>query len=112
MSGIWPVNMAKPLLSPLLLENVVQRQKTLRSRYIGVLENEDEAPITATIDQITSTKVWETPSGAADLRRSFNQYTQIKGTNSTCRTLFRSVERGIAKKKTLKSPTNHVKSKF
>jgi 4-hydroxybenzoate polyprenyltransferase len=94
-TGLWPVTMAKPLLSPLLLEN---------SNKPAILLAEAGTPGTAGSVAIPqgglqgSQVVWSTPRKAQDLRRSLNVLNHQVQPTTTRRLLFRKLQKAIDEK--------------
>ena len=87
-SGLWPVRMAKPLMSRLLLENSNKPvdPTSKPSGKVPVLEwNQDGSFI-----------VWETPKKSEDIREQASKITELGSTNlSTRRVLFRKIAKGF-----------------
>jgi 4-hydroxybenzoate polyprenyltransferase len=90
-SGLWPVRVAKPLMSRLLLENSNKPvEPTLKtSEKVPVLEwNQDGSFI-----------AWETPKKGEDVRGQASMIAELGDTDpSTCRVLFRKIAKGIDEK--------------
>jgi hypothetical protein len=90
-SGLWPVRMAKPLMSRLLLENSNKSIDSISntSRKVPVLEwNQDGSFIT-----------WETPKRSEDIRGQASKIVELGDTDlSTRRVLFRKIAKGIDEK--------------
>ena len=87
-SGLWPINMAKPLMNRLLLENSNKpdEQASNASKKKPVPEWNLEESIIA----------WETPKKSEDVRKQVHQITELKDINkATCRVLFRKVAKGL-----------------
>ena len=87
-SGLWPVNIAKPLMNRLLLENSNKRVK--------------QAPKTSEMELVPDWNVngsfidWETPYKGKDIREQAHQITRLVDTNSvTYRVLFRKVAKSL-----------------
>ena len=86
-TGLWPVSLARPLLSPLLLDNSNRASSTVNSiidRAVGsrAIENWDIAG---------SAVAWSTPRKAADLQGQLRLFNQLDQPTSTQRLLFRKV---------------------
>lgn len=94
-SGCWPVSMAKPLMSRLLLENSQQtvRNEAIprsidRSRYRTIFEARKNG-----------TRVpWSTPKKARDLLDQLAQFSSLKSPCGTQRILFRKLTKGFDEK--------------
>jgi 4-hydroxybenzoate polyprenyltransferase len=90
VTGLWPVTMAKPLLSPLLLEN---------SNKPAILPVNPGTPIIA--GSIASIQgglrgapvVWSTPRKARELRDSLDILTQQAQPTTTQRLLFHKIQK-------------------
>jgi hypothetical protein len=90
-SGLWPVQISKPLMSRLLLENsnksTKQASKTL----------EEELAPDWSVD--TSFIEWETPLKGKDIREQARQIMRLGDADpTTCRVLFRKVAKGLDQK--------------
>jgi 4-hydroxybenzoate polyprenyltransferase len=90
-SGLWPINMAKPLMNRLLLENSNKSTKQASK----ALEKEPVPDWSIEGSFIE----WETPLKGKDIREQARQITSLKDTDSaTCRVLFRKVAKGLDQK--------------
>ncbi len=90
-SGLWPIQMSKPLMNRLLLENsnkpTEQATKTLE-KELGPDWNVEGSFIN-----------WETPQRSKDIREQARQITKLGDTDTaTCRVLFRKVAKGLDQK--------------
>lgn len=91
-TGLWPVTMAKPLLSPLLLEN---------SNKPAILPLDSSTPgmasslATPDTQQQGAQVVWSTPKRARDLRDQLGIFNQRIQTTTTQRHLFQKVQKGF-----------------
>ena len=85
------MNIAKLLLSPLLLENSNQRRKSTPDLGIGASE---ESIIPPLINE-TSIISFKTPKRSRDIRDSFTLFTQLDSDTSTSRLLVRKIEKGF-----------------
>ena len=90
-TGLWPLAMAKPLMSRLLLENSNKASETTPQDLIkeaGLNWNEN-----------ISSVAWETPRAARDLRIQVNTISHL-GDNDlpTRRQLFRKITKGFDEK--------------
>jgi 4-hydroxybenzoate polyprenyltransferase len=93
-TGLWPVNTAKPLMSPLLLDESRDGSTTVNpilDRPLG------STPITQW-DIASSSVNWSTPRKALDLRDQLDQYSRLDQPSSTQRLLFRKVQKGFQEK--------------
>ncbi|KAF6830934.1 transposase [Colletotrichum musicola] len=77
-TGLWPVNMGRPLISPLLLENTITPANVNASEIWA---------------KTTSAVPWSTPRKREELRESFSLFSKLEGDVSTRRLLFRKVEK-------------------
>jgi 4-hydroxybenzoate polyprenyltransferase len=90
-SGLWPVQISKPLMNRLLLENsnksTEQASKTLEEELIPDWSVEG------------SFIEWETPLEGKDIREQARQIARLGDADSaTCRVLFRKVAKGLDQK--------------
>ena len=96
-SGLWPVSMAKPLMSRLLLENSNQAKKSAEKSTI--------APKTLATNRSwlleTSQIAWSTPRRSKDLKFQVLKFCQLEDDASTKRLLFRKITKGFDAKETL-----------
>ncbi|KAF6809209.1 transposase [Colletotrichum plurivorum] len=86
---MWPVNVAKPLLSPLLLENTTTPAKGSKEGTEGhsdVKSGEQWALDTSAIR-------WSTPRKRQELQGHFELFSKLDNDVSTQRLLFRKVEK-------------------
>jgi len=96
-TGLWPRSMAKPLMSPLLLENSNSTKKRSNQATGGQIEGHIP-DWTAE----TSLVIWSTPRKSADLRSQVQAYHKLGETdNSTCRQLFKKITKGFDEKESL-----------
>jgi hypothetical protein len=90
-SGLWPVQMSKPLMNRLLLENSnkLEEQTLATSRSLVVPEwNQDSSAIE-----------WVTPQKSVDVREQARQITGLEIADpATARVLFRKVAKGLDEK--------------
>ncbi|MDB5910656.1 MAG: transposase [Massilia sp.] len=94
-TGLWPVTMAKPLLSPLLLQN--SNKPAIELVNSGTLEMASPAAsIQAAFEG--STAVWSTPRKARDLRLSLSVLSHRVQPIVTRRQLFYKVQKAIDEK--------------
>jgi hypothetical protein len=93
-SGLWPVNMAKPLMSRLLLDqgnNSFNHPKNRSDREIR--------PKTPSKQVLGFSEAsWITPRKAIELRSQLDQYTRLGNGDSTQRLLFKKVNKGFDEK--------------
>lgn len=94
-TGLWPVTMAKPLLSPLLLENSNKPAIELVNPSTPGMGS-PTASIQAAFHG--STIVWSTPRKAQDLRRSLSVLSHRVQPITTRRQLFHKVQKAIDEK--------------
>ncbi|KAM9874815.1 transposase [Verticillium dahliae] len=93
-TGPWPANMAKPLLSPLLLENstnATRRADSTLDRAIG-------SKAIKLHETAASAVAWSTPRKTVDLLTQLAQFNQLDQPTSTQRLLFRKVQKGFEEK--------------
>jgi hypothetical protein len=90
-SGLWPINISKPLINRLLLEN--------SNKLV------EQAPQTSEMELVLDWNAdgsfidWETPYKGDDIREQARQITRLRDTNPvTCRVLFRKVAKGLDEK--------------
>jgi 4-hydroxybenzoate polyprenyltransferase len=96
-SGLWPRSMAKPLLSPLLLENSNKLVQTPGHALKGI-SGTKRLDWTAE----TSAVIWETPRKAADLISQARLAQSLKASGkATQRQLFRKIAKGFEEKDSL-----------
>ena len=96
-SGLWPVSMAKPLMSRLLLENSNESKKKAN--------NSTAAPETPTTSRSwlleTSQVAWSTPRRSKDLKLQVLKFSQLEDDVSTKRLLFRKITKSFDEKESL-----------
>nr|AER39694.1 transposase [Verticillium dahliae] len=93
-TGLWPVSMTWPFLSPLLLENSTNATRSVKSTL-------DRAIGSRAIQQYetaTSAVTWSTPRKTVDLQVQLAQFNQLDQPTNTQRLLFRKVRKGFEKK--------------
>jgi 4-hydroxybenzoate polyprenyltransferase len=93
-SGLWPVNMAKPLMSRLLLENSNKAKKTAP-------EIQQTPVFTQQWAQDSSQVLWSTPRKASELRDQIQIFTKLDMDQSTNKLLFRKITKGFDEKDSL-----------
>lgn len=93
-TGLWPISIARPLMSPLLLENTINTS----SRTDPILERALGSKPIQQWDVATSAVTWSTPRKAVDLEGQLAQYSQLDQPSSTQRLLFRKVKKGFEEK--------------
>ena len=94
-TGLWPVSIARPLLSPLLLENSTTR---VSSQVKPIIDRTHRSRPIQEWDSATSIVTWSTPRKSADLQDQLAQYNQLSQPSSTQRLLFRKVQKGFEEK--------------
>lgn len=93
-TGLWPVSVAKPLLSPLLLENSNKRKKDAKSAH-----NAFRSPLTTYEWQSDASQIaWSTPRRSQDLKVQVVQFSQLDDDVPTKRLLFRKITKGFDEK--------------
>jgi len=85
------LNIARPLLSPLLLENSNQRRKSTKDLGIGAPEEIVESSLL----EETSAISFKTPERRRDIKESLTLFTRLEADNSTSRLLARKIEKGF-----------------
>ncbi|KAM9874670.1 transposase [Verticillium dahliae] len=93
-TGLWPVSMTQPLLSPLLLENTTNATRIANptmDRAIGSRAIEE-------YETATSAVTWSTPRKTVDLQVQLAQFSQLDRPTNTQRLLFRKVQKGFEEK--------------
>lgn len=94
-TGLWPVARAKPLLSPLLLENSQQRtQKPVNSNIEG-LNRPSSTPLSILKLHTTT---WTTPRKARDLTTQLTEFNNQLSPTPAQRNLFRKITKGFDEK--------------
>ena len=97
-SGLWPVCVARPLTSPLLLENSNQtpKQPAEEVNYDMTGPSDIQTPPNASMAGIF---VWSTPKKSIDLQRQLRGFHQLQQTDlPTQRQLFRKIQKGFDEK--------------
>ncbi|OAQ65585.1 transposase [Purpureocillium lilacinum] len=93
-TGLWPVSVAKPLLSPLLLENSNKRKKDAKNAH-----NALKSPFTTCEWQSDASQIaWSTPRRPQDLKVQVLQFNQLDDDVPTKRLLFRKITKGFDEK--------------
>lgn len=97
-AGLWPVNINKPLLSPLLLENRNFQQQTPATpcpiRVQVAFSPKNPGDISRSI-QNSSLVVWKTPESAKDIKSQLGFYSRLTGSDSTQRLLFSKIQKRL-----------------
>src|SRR5690606_12132259 len=93
-TGLWLVSIARPLLSPLLLENSTKASSKVNSTPDISLGSR---PIQQW-DIAASAVTWSTPRKVVDLHDQLALYSQLDQPTSTQRLLFRKVQKGFEEK--------------
>jgi 4-hydroxybenzoate polyprenyltransferase len=89
-TGLWPKSMAKPLRSPLLLENSNSEKNTPQA-----IQSLDKSLRTDFPEAI-----WSTPRKSTELKAHTTKFNMLeKHDSSTQRLLFRKIEKGLRNKK-------------
>jgi hypothetical protein len=94
-SGLWPVNMAKPLLSPLLLENSNKVPSTPDNSTSTEVRR---GKITSDYYLDLSAVVWSTPKKSVDLREQLRLFGRLEDSTITQRLLFSKVRKAFDEK--------------
>lgn len=93
-TGLWPVSVAKPLLSPLLLENSNKRKKDAKNAPDGF-----RSPFSMSGWQSDASQIaWSTPRRPQDLKVQVLQFNQLDDDVPTKRLLFRKITKGFDEK--------------
>jgi len=93
-TGLWPVSVAKPLLSPLLLENSNNRKKSGK-----ITPGSIESPFPTSEWQSDASQIaWSTPRRPQDLKVQVLQFSQLDNDVPTKRLLFRKTTKGFDEK--------------
>ncbi|KAL0940515.1 transposase [Colletotrichum truncatum] len=90
-TGLWPVSIAKPPMSPLLLGNPSTPARQTDQPYKG-LSNAIAGEKWASE---TSAVCWSTPTKRSELQDQFNLYNKVGHDRNTQRLLFRKVQKGF-----------------
>nr|CAA83918.1 transposase [Pyricularia grisea] len=97
-TGLWPVNLVKPLLSPFLLEN--SNANVIKDKNNGLQRDKTpESPAQKINDP--SLLIWKTPKTTRDIRLQLQKLSQSNKTNATSRLLFAKVQKSFEAKDTL-----------
>jgi hypothetical protein len=94
-TGLWPVSMSKPLMSPLLLENSQQRTQNKAQISLKDSKRPEVTPLRLCNGEKT---IWSTPRKSKDLREQFTQFNKDSPANQLSRPLFRKVTKGFDEK--------------
>jgi hypothetical protein len=93
-SGLWPVSMAKPLMSRLLLENSNKAKETA--------SEVQSTPYSTSQLLIDSSQVqWSTPRKSRELRDQIQIFTKLDADFSTNRLIFRKITKAFDEKDSL-----------
>lgn len=93
-TGLWPRCMAKPLMSPLLLENSNNTKRTSNQQVEGQIGGHI-SDWTAESSLVT----WSTPRKSVDLRSQIQTYHKLEEIDKpTCRQLFKKITKGFDEK--------------
>jgi 4-hydroxybenzoate polyprenyltransferase len=88
-TGLWPVSMAKPLMSPLLLPSTPgPSDQACKGQNKGVGAEEWASA--------SSAVAWSTPRKMKDLAGQLKLFTELDNDASTQRLLFRKVKKGFS----------------
>ena len=93
-TGLWPISMAKPLMSPLLLENTTTPAKQAVQGYKRLSDGKASDKWMADISAVT----WTTPRKRNELRDQFELLSKLDNDTHTQRLLFRKVQKGFDRK--------------
>ncbi|KAK8869161.1 transposase [Apiospora arundinis] len=97
-SGLWPVCVAKPLTSPLLLENS-NRKRPEETTQVSASQDKALTPIQT---PLANTVLWSTPKRCIDLERQIRHFHQLGQSDPTTqRQLFRKIQKGYHEKDSL-----------
>lgn len=94
-TGLWPVNIAKPLMSRLLLENNRSRRAEKRR------EQGDQSPGPKERSDFvleTSLVIWKTPDKSKEVGDQLALFNKVNGTSNTQRLLFTKVQKSFHQK--------------
>ncbi|KAJ6436136.1 reverse transcriptase [Purpureocillium lavendulum] len=93
-TGLWPVSVAKPLLSPLLLENSNKRKNDAKNTHTAF-----RSPFSTSEWQTDASQIaWSTPKRPQDLKVQVLQFNQLDDDVPTKRLLFRKITKGFDEK--------------
>lgn len=96
-AGLWPVNINKPLLGPLLLENRNFQQQTPATpcpiRVQVAFSPKNPGDISRSI-QNSFLVGWKTPESAKNIKSQLGFYSRLTGSDSTQRLLFSKIQKG------------------
>nr|XP_036576889.1 transposase [Colletotrichum truncatum]KAF6783710.1 transposase [Colletotrichum truncatum] len=93
-TGLWPISIARPLMSPLLLENASKPSKPGYSTPMRASDGgKDENWASA-----TSIVAWSTPKKTVDLYDQLSLFSKLDKDQQTQRLLFRKVQKGFDEK--------------
>lgn len=96
-SGLWPVSIAKPLLSRLLLENSNKGKKNATNATDAL-----KTPLSIkSWTSETSQVAWTTPRKSKDLKAQVLHFSQLESDVPTKRLLFRKITKGFDEKDSL-----------
>ncbi|KAF4485948.1 hypothetical protein CGGC5_v005867 [Colletotrichum fructicola Nara gc5] len=93
-TGLWPVSMARPLMSPLLLENTSTPAKPAGQVCKGLSDGKASEKWAAD----TSAVPWSTPKKRDELQDQFSLFSKLDNDEHTQRLLFRKVQKGFDEK--------------
>ncbi len=94
-TGLWPVNLAKPLLNPFLLEN--SNANVEKGKNNGFQRDKTpENPTQQINDQ--SLLIWKTPKTTRDIRLQLQEISRSEKSNATSRLLFAKVQKSFETK--------------
>ncbi|KAK8007228.1 hypothetical protein PG989_001218 [Apiospora arundinis] len=97
-SGLWPVCVAKPLTSPLLLENS-NRKRPEETTQVSASQDKALTPIQT---PLANSVLWSTPKRCIDLERQIRHFHQLGQSDPTTqRQLFRKIQKGYHEKDSL-----------
>lgn len=94
-SGCWPVSMAKPLMSPLLLEN---SQRSARNEDFNTPTIISTFKSTQGVGKEIASNGWSTPKKSRDLQDQLQLFNRLKTPHPTQRLLFRKLTKGFEDK--------------
>ncbi|KAJ3552019.1 hypothetical protein NPX13_g11219 [Xylaria arbuscula] len=96
-TGLWPVSVRHPLLSPLLLKKPLQKAPM---NLKDVPTNSQVNNLLESTDLEAEKVVWSTPRHSQDLRRQLDIYTTTTKGSTTQRLLFSKVKKAFVEKDT------------
>lgn len=99
-TGLWPLNITKPLISPLLLENHDQRRKSNYRNESRLQKGQVTPPHQINTHLWAFTRSWVTPKRIRDLTVQLNELDRLQRTNSTARLLFEKIAKYFTEKYT------------